>query len=318
MKITKIQWCHSTINCTSGCDGCELLDNGCYAQIVHENRLALGPATAANYAKDFREVRLIPGRMQEAARWGAVTDLEAKDKPWFTTRRRHIFISDMSDALSRAVSFDYLKREIIDVVTSEKGKRHVWQWLTKRPTRMAELDAWLAAQGIAWPENLWAGTSVTSQRTADQRVPELLKVRASVRFLSCEPLFEAVSLGRWLRCPKCGYTKKDAAELMDHHICGGDVPSDVIHWVIVGGMSGTDAVPFDLDWARSLRDQCKAAGVPCFTKQLGKIPVAARLDTSGAVGMPKRLIEKLKLKDAHGGDWSEWPADLCVREMPRV
>jgi protein gp37 len=336
MKFTGIQWTHSTINPTSGCDGCELYQRPparlttveelkewlsrqpCYAAQVHENRWAKSLAVTHPefYAKHFYELRTIPGRMAEAAAWGPVTDKEAKDKPWFITRRRHIFVSDMSDALSRDVPFEFLKAEIIDVVTSEKGRRHIWQWLTKRPQRMREFDSWLAGQGIAWPENLWAGTSVTSQRTADIRVPELLHVRAATRFLSCEPLFEAVDLER---IEFCKHTRQSC--LTPTYMGSPHSHDAKIAWVIVGGASGRDAAQFNLCWARSIVAHCKAAGVPCFVKQLGARPVhpvqRERTHTNFAYSNPPH-IDPLKLKDSHGGDWSEWPDDLRVRQMPEV
>lgn len=239
-KFTKIEWTNGTVNPTSGCDGCEIFAE-CYAHQAHVNRLA--QAFPENYAADFREVRLIPGRVREAAKWGPLTEAEIRGKPWFRGKPRHVFISDMSDALSEAVPFDYLRREIVEPVSSEEGRRHVWQWLTKRPERMARFDQWLAEQGIAWPENLWAGTSLTTQPTAERRVPQLMQVRAAVRFLSCEPLRGPLDLARGLAG---------------------------IHWVIGGGESGPAAGSTPLAWVRRLRDQAKAAGAAFFWKQWGE------------------------------------------------
>lgn len=326
MKHTSIQWTHSTINPTSGCDGCELYrrpppnltpeqlkewlkNQECYASQVHHNRWAKSLAITHPelYSKHFHEVRTIAGRMAEAASWGPVTDKEAKDKPWFTTRRRHIFISDMSDALSRDVPFEFMRDEIVGAVVSEKGRRHVWQWLTKRPERMAAFDEWLFQNHIDWPDNLWAGTSVTSQRTADVRVPSLLKVRAKVRFLSCEPLFEAVDLTRITVNFDDGFFGDC---LQWYHRPHGDTRAyPKIDWVIVGGASGHNAAPFDVRWARSICRQCKAAGVACFVKQLGANPYSSP-EHDGATGY------ELSLRDGHGGDWNEWPQDLRVRELP--
>ncbi len=306
MKLTGIQWTHSTINPTSGCDGCELYrrpppnltpdqlrewlkNQECYASQVHELRWAgsLAKTHPDMYSPHFYEVRTIAGRMQKAAGWGPVTDEEAKNKPWFTTRRRHIFVSDMSDALSRDVPFEFLRDEIIGAVTSEKGQRHVWQWLTKRPERMAAFDEWLAQHHIDWPDNLWAGTSVTSQRTADLRIPSLLKVRATTRFLSCEPLFEAVS-------PR---------------LAG-------IHLVIVGGASGHNAAPFNVAWAHSIIKRCDDAGVFCFVKQMGARPEQTVYEGFEERDRKPVGTEPIDLCDSHGGDWSEWPDDLRVRQVP--
>lgn len=85
----------------------------------------------------------------------------------------------------------------------------------------------------------------------------------------------------------------------------GDLDLTGIHWVIVGGESGPGARPFDLDWARSIVAQCRSAGTPCFVKQIGSKP-----QLHGFTGMP--------IKNRKGGDMSEWPADLRIREFPKV
>jgi protein gp37 len=122
--------------------------------------------------------------------------------------------------------------------------------------------AWL--NGAA-PENVWIGTSVGTQKGADERIPQLLAIPARVRFLSCEPLLENLSLER-ARIPDAeGRAAGDAG----------------IHWVICGTESGQRRRTMNLDWARSLRDQCKAAGVAFFLKQIeecGKIVTEPTLD----------------------------------------
>jgi protein gp37 len=132
----------------------------------------------------------------------------------------------------------------------------------------------------AFRPNVWLGTSVSDQATVEKLVPELLDCDelCPVLFLSIEPLLGPIDLEWfWSRFPG-------------------------IRWVIVGGESGPHARACDLAWIRSIRDQCKAAGVPVFVKQLGRGP----LETEAA----------LRLADAKGGDWNEWPADLRVREFP--
>lgn len=259
--FTNIEWCDTTVNPTTGCPGCEILKN-CYAHLLHVRRLAL--ALPKLYAPDFTEVRLAPGRMVKAASLSDLSGCEHASKPWFFGRPRHIFISDMSDALAAAVPFDYLKTEIIDIVASKAGKRHIWLWLTKRPERMVEFDHWLAAQGIAWPKTLWAGTSVTSQPFANKRVPSLLAVRASVHFLSVEPMLGSVDLtairsndGRMSSC------------------LSASAGSPNVRWVICGGESGAGARAMQPDWARTIRDQCREAGVAFFFKQWGGVDKTA-------------------------------------------
>ncbi|MDP2227155.1 MAG: DUF5131 family protein [Moraxellaceae bacterium] len=251
MKITNIGWTHSTINGSSGCDGCELwndLTRTCYAGQVHQTRLAL--SLPHLYAADFGEVRMIPGRFDQAAKWGPPTPAENADKPWFVGQPRHIFVGDMGDFLSDAVTDDFLERELLAAVTSKAGQRHVWQWLTKRPARLAQLsEKW---GGL--PDNVVAMTTVTNQRTADVRIPELLKVRCKTRGISAEPLLGPVDFD-------FGHPKWRTAE--SYH--------SYIHWVIVGGESGAGCRSMQADWARSIRDQCVASGVAFFFKQWGGV-----------------------------------------------
>jgi len=274
---TKIQWCDSTVNPTMGCDGCEIWGSQrktCYAGTLH---VRFGGVTTG-YAPTFEEVTLFPGRMDQSAGWPSMVGMERADKPWLDRLPRLIFVSDMSDSMSATVPFEYLRDEIILNVRSGRGSRHQWLWLTKRPDRMAKFSKWLSEQGIEWPDNLWVGTSITSQATTS-RTRHLLDVggERTVRFLSVEPQVETVDLRPWL-------------------------PG--IDWVIQGGESGRNARPFDLAWATSLIEHCESLGVPFFLKQLG----------SYVVGPKGRLA----FCDGHAGDWTEWPTALRVRQMPLI
>ena len=113
--------------------------------------------------------------MAQAARQPDLTGLRHERKPWLDGFPRLIFISDMGDALCDAVPFSFLRMEVIDNVVSPRGHRHTWLWLTKRPKRMVVFGKWLNTQGIVWPPNLWAGTTVTTAATTT-RIDELLKV----------------------------------------------------------------------------------------------------------------------------------------------
>lgn len=236
---TGIQWCDSTVNPTMGCDGCELWEKGrrvCYAGLDHERKAG----RSLGYAPSFETVTRFPGRVRKAAAWRPLTGLRRLDKPWLDGMPRLIFVSDMSDALSQVVSFEYLENEVISTVENPAGQQHHWLWLTKRPARMREFSRWLRRP---WPANLWAGTSITGRQSLG-RVPPLLEVgdERTIRFLSIEPQWEAFDLGEWL---------------------------SRLDWVIQGGQSGKGAPAFDLVWARALRDACANAGVPYFLKQLG-------------------------------------------------
>lgn len=192
-----------------------------------------------------------------------------------------------------------------------------WLLLTKRPQNVLRMahDAWClpvpghvsqnAGDGRHWhfPRNLWLGTSVENQAGADERHPHLKATPAALDFWSAEPLLGPI----------------DALPLWEKY----GKPA----WVIVGGESGPGARPMQIEWARSLVSQCKAAGVACFVKQLGSNPEdpagfqAAAKEWEGIWGFPPGLPNQIaectwKPADKKGGDPEEWPADLRVREFP--
>lgn len=131
-----------------------------------------------------------------------------------------------------------------------------------------------------WPlPNVWLVVSVEDQANADERIPHLLATPAAVRGVSCEPLLGAVNASRfmWPVCarwpspyPSPEAAKADGAEVTYHRQSMVWAGSQFIDWVICGGESGANARPMHPDWARSLRDQCAAAGVPFFFKQWGE------------------------------------------------
>lgn len=248
----------------------------CYAHQLHMFRGldAANPdkRTNAGFAPKFEVVTKYPGRMAKAACSSDLFGEVHPNKPWLNYLPRSFFVSDMADALSGKTDFAYLEQEIIDVVGSNQGRRHLWFWLTKMPKRMAELAQYLKKKRKTWPDNLVAMTSVTSKETI-WRAEELKAVPARFRGLSVEPLWEGVELS----------------------LKG-------ISWCIVGGQSGHEPKPFDLAWITSLQAQCKASGTALFVKQLGSKPVWKG--------------EDLTLNDKHGGDWSQWPAEMRVRDMP--
>jgi len=284
---TPIEWCDSAVNPVMGCDGCELWmpDRGvehCYAGQIHKIR-----AGNPGYADAFLEPKTFAGRMAKAARWSDLRGKPRPGKPWLDGLPRLIFVSDMGDALSRDVPFEFLRDEVIGAARSAAGQRHVWMWLTKQPHRMAEFARWLAdrpgarlAGDDTWPANLWAGTSLTEAKYKP-RIRHLQAVPAAVRFLSVEPMIEDVG----------------ALDL------GG------IALVIVGGESGPAARPCSVPWLLNVKRQCEAAAVSFFCKQLGSVPRSLPTYAGDGSGM--------HLSDKKGGDWREWPEHLRVRQMPR-
>ncbi len=212
---------------------------------------------------------------------------------WKTPRR--IFVNSMSDLFHDNVTDGMLDRIFAVMALCPQ---HTFQILTKRPERMLAyltvanvMGGWgyYASQilhkvtGIhdlqrdmavapTFPlPNVWLGVSVESDKHRD-RIDVLRQTPAAVRFLSCEPVIADLSL-RWL----CGWDKIHPRHLnSDFNIDGRPISTDELDglreldWVICGGESGPGARPMHPDWARSLRDQCVAAGVPFFFKQWGE------------------------------------------------
>jgi protein gp37 len=136
--------------------------------------------------------------------------------------------------------------------------------------------------------NVWLGVSVEDQKTADERIPLLLETPAAVRWISAEPLLGPIDLTHVDYSARLREFMRDAAgeegaasinapafmqTLTGQWFDGWDRGDDGkrLDWVVVGGESGPGARPMHPSWARSLRDQCKAAGVPFFFKQWGKL-----------------------------------------------
>jgi protein gp37 len=194
----------------------------------------VSPGCKHCYAETFAErFRGVPGHP-----FGQGFDLrlvpEALGLPLRWRAGRRIFVNSMSDLFHEAVPSEFIG-QVFAVMA--KASQHRFQILTKRSARMAEVVA-----GLGVPRNVWLGVSVESEPYA-VRIDDLRLVNAAVRFLSVEPLL-------------------------------GPLPSlnlRGIHWVIVGGESGPRARPMAPEWARSVRDQCVAAGVPFFFKQWGGV-----------------------------------------------
>jgi protein gp37 len=201
------------------------------------------------------------------------------DKPWLNGLRRKIFVGDLGDIFSAVVPFDYLKAEIIDIATSSNGSRHDLLLLTKQPGRAVQFATWLTEQGLAWPDNVWVGTSITG-RASVGRIKHLAKMPAKHRYLSVEPLIEDPGLTPVM-------------------------VRGVIDWMIIGGESDQgqrQGREFKVEWARVLITLAMEIGAAPFVKQLGSSPTLR--------GRP------LHLPDVHGGEWGAWPRDVRVRELP--
>lgn len=153
--------------------------------------------------------------------------------------RRKVFCASLADVFDNQVP-DEWRADMWRVIACTPHLN--WLLLTKRPQNIAKMLP--LGWGTGW-SNVWLGTTAENQEEADRRIPHLRSVPASVRFLSVEPLLAPVDL-RSALAPA----------------------SAPIHWVICGGESGAGARMMDPNWARSLHDQCRGAGIPFFMKQM--------------------------------------------------
>ena len=210
------------------------------------------------------------------------------DLPLRWRKPRRIFVNSISDTFHERVKDDWIDR-IFAVMAL--APQHTFQVLTKRPKRMLRYlgqfpdrgfkvfeiaarikerrDGPLAKYGmsIKFPlPNVWLGVSVEDQKTADERIPLLLRTPAAVRWISAEPLLGDLDFKTWLTGANA-LNRKYAAQIR-----AGTVKASIegLDWIVAGGESGPGARPMHPCWARRLRDQCVASGTPYFFKQWGE------------------------------------------------
>jgi protein gp37 len=348
-----IQWTDATANVVVGCsrvsEGCR----HCYAEQLAATRLrhterykGLAIITEGGKPQWTGEVRINVDALEQVLRW-------KKPRRIFLTAMGDPFHESLSDEQIASL-FGVMAacpQHTFQVLT--KRARRMREWFARiaadsEGARRACIDAaeeYLSDDGISfrveslatepWPlPNVELGVSVENQAAADERIPELLATPAAVRFISCEPLLGPVDLApaRCEHCPGGGEIVYDAVagQCAD---CGSlavywswlKSPDSSrkrtgIDWVIVGGESGHKARPFDLAWAYSLIEQCKAADVPVFLKQLGARPKGETRGPTPKNWQPSTRVggrDEWVLRDSHGGDPSEWPEGLRVRELPK-
>lgn len=342
--------------CTKVAPGCK----HCYAMVM-ARRIACAAISAQARGKTLtpkqRAYMAVVKRDKDdgapLAEWNNKVVLipEALTEPLKWKKPATVFMS-MTDLFHEEVPFEYIDRVLAVMALTP---RHTYLILTKRPERATEYfadgpgdlgacgpDKPASPQARRPPTNLWLGCSVSDQKTADEAIPHLLRCPAAVRFVSYEPALGPVDF------TKLNLGNGDVGDCLNHRASdiwtgagNKDRPWGRIHWLIVGGESGPGARPTDIAWHRSARDQCKAAGVAFFEKQLGKRPVQDSGDSfstfirwanKGATHIWRddvcfdargrvcdigvRIYRPLSLRDKKGGDWSEWPEDMRVREWP--
>jgi protein gp37 len=270
--VTTIEWTDVVWNPTRGCSrvspGCER----CYAE-RQANRFKAKGQPYEGLVRLSKKGPVWTGKVR------AVPDQLTMPLRWRTQKR--VFVNSMSDVFHEKLE-DWEIDRIFAVMAicflHETRPSHEFQILTKRAKRMRDYTGMgrdeareritKAASGLMedgdgwhdklryhmpWPlPNVWLGVSVENQQYADERIPDLLRAAAAVRFVSYEPALGPVDFYPWI---------------LEESIRSTET---ILNWIIVGGESGPGARPFDVQWARSVVEQCKSSGrVKCFVKQLG-------------------------------------------------
>lgn len=315
MADTAIEWTQRSWNPIVGCSlespGC----THCYAMRMARRLELMG--TVAHYAGLTRETKAGPvwtGKLALAPEHVLLEPLRRrKPTTWF--------VNSMGDLFHESVPDEWIDRVFAVMALCPQ---HSFQVLTKRAARMRAyvdgarnrviVDNHVSVSGDAeyfstkrlgatwpWPlPNVWLGVSAEDQRRADERIPELLATPAVIRFVSAEPLLGPIDFNCIPRRPDeadrimPGFS--NVATFIVSALRGqrglqmrdctfwGEANSPTLDWIIVGGESGPKARPMHPDWARSIRDQCAAAGTAFFFKQWGEFRPLTSAERGQACG----------------------------------
>jgi protein gp37 len=292
-----IEWTHHTFNHVRGCtkvsDGCK----NCYAETLSGRN----PKTLGEWGPKGKRVIASESYWKEPLRWNKEAEQAGE--------RRRVFCATLADVFEGpetmpADSLEDVERARHRLFRLIVDTPHLdWLLLTKRPENFRTLAP------MNWqdecPSNVWIGTSVENQQAADERIPHLLNVPAKVRFLSCEPLLGPVEFSNVTN-------RSDCVSVL------GKPAMEGIHWVICGGESGPKARPMHMQWARSLRDQCQAAGVAFHFKQWGEwVPTVQAMEVCNQGGwkfysppgdcVMMKVGKKAAGRMLDGRTWDEFP-----------
>jgi len=338
--MTSIEWTHvpgykgETWNPTLGCERAGKDCLHCYAATLahrglQEAHRGLTTLDVNGIPRFNGTIRGMPQRLSTPIRW---------------RQPRAVFVDSMSDLFHPRVRPEYVAA-VFGVMAATP--QHIYMILTKHPDHARKVFNWMASQPNAegvphprlectwqalrmeaehhpegdggplhtkhgadpdgpWPlPNVWIGCSAGYQQALDERAPHLAEIPAAVRFLSLEPLLENVDASRVLG-------------------------TGAVHQVIVGGESGNGARPFNVGWARNIRDQCTAYGPAFFCKQLGSDVRWSGMQGGCGDGPDNRWPDGTRTEDTGEGDWrvrlnsrkggdaDEWPPDIRIRQWPKA
>lgn len=267
---SKIEWTDSTFNpwigCTKVSPGCD----HCYAEAWDRRFAESGHATHWGPGKARR--RTSESNWRQPVRWNAAHDAFLAEHG----RRRRVFCASLADVFDNEVPDDW-RWDLFRVIAATPNLD--WLLLTKRIGNALKMlnEAAAAVEddfagASTWDRspwaNVWIGATVVNQEEADRDIPKLLDTPAAKRFISIEPMLGDIRLGSFLqRSPSAAFANGCVTPDMP---AWTRIGATAIDWVICGGESGRHARPMHPDWARSLRDECSAAGVPFLFKQWGE------------------------------------------------
>lgn len=309
---TKIEWATHTFNpwmgCTKVASGC----THCYAEAFTKRygKAEWGPngtrvkTSDANWRKPLKWNREAQGAAERPRVFCAsLADVFEDWKSEVRDSHGNVLVrADWAAGVERRITLDDVRYELFALIDATPWLD--WLLLTKRPENVQGMwpDARRMPAGDpfamnGYRPNVWLLTSIAMQADADENVPKLLACGdlVPVLGLSIEPMLGPI----------------DIASAVVKRRLGDPQPN----WVIAGGESGPGARPCNIAWIRSIIEQCRAADVSCFVKQLGSNCVVDRADD---VGSDIHCLLKKTLRDKKGGDPDEWPEDLRVREFPRT
>jgi len=297
---TKIEWCDHTFNPWVGCTQISPACDNCYAK-AWDQRFFSGPSLhwGAGVARKRTKTWGDPVKWNKSnfyecsvCGWRGCDKDDEFSRPKkgcihiLAPARQRVFCASLADVFDNEVDPKW-RADLFRLIDDTQNLD--WLLLTKRVGNADDMMFEARQQllmpdeidlPVIWP-NLWLGATICNQEEADRDIPKLLAVPAHKRFLSMEPLLGPVDVSKYMwpvhpRWPAKYKTPKEAladgAEVTYHRqaLISRDWADHLVNWVIVGGESGSNARPMHPDWARSLRDQCEAAGVPFLFKQWGE------------------------------------------------
>jgi protein gp37 len=274
---SKIEWTDHTFNPWTGCERISPGCDNCYAEAW---------AQRAGHPERWqgRRHRTSVGYWRQPLKW----DREAAA----AGRRERVFCASLADVFDNTVPAEW-RSDLFKLI--EATPNLDWLLLTKRIGNVKAMTGGVSA----WP-NVWLGATICNQEEADRDIPKLLATPASIRFLSIEPMLGPIDLRRYLIGHEVAGTPFTGARTVGG--CEEWIPP--VNWVIVGGESGPMARPMHPAWARSVRDQCAAAGTPFLFKQWGEYLPGDQPEIQNWSIEDERAVHEFAAPGTTDADWA--------------